>query len=94
MTISKIKVTRGRFDNVGQTIEEKYLLGMNTLKAQAQLPKVSFWPASRALNYNSNNLRYLLGISYILKILSINGPATHGVNHTSFFLVTIIQSIN
>ena len=42
MRINKIKATRRRFDNVGQNIAEKYVLGMNTLKAQAQLSKVSF----------------------------------------------------
>lgn len=90
MAINKIKGTKGRFGIVGKYIEGKYLLGMNTLKAQTQLAKVSFWLASWALNFNSNHLRYLLGISYILKILSINGPATHEVNHTSFFLVIIM----
>lgn len=91
MAINKIKGTRGMFDIVGKYIEGKYLLGMNTLKAQTQLAKVSFWLASWALNFNSNHLRYLLEICYISKILSINCPATHEVNCTTIFLVTIMR---
>ena len=85
MTINKIEAIRGRLDNPGQNIEENYLLGLIAFKTQAQLPKMTFWLASWALTINSNHLGYLLEISYILKILSINCRATHELNQTSFF---------